>query len=106
MTSGKAAHKRQYLTKKNSTRAERVFAQALNDLRLPFEHRAIVKGMEVDFLVGQYAIEIDGHTQNAEKNLMLKRVGYIPVHLSNAQLKEINAIKIWLQTLQMQQEQS
>ena len=91
--------KRKYLTKKNSTRAERVFAQALTELRVPFEHRVQIQAQEVDFIFNEYAVEIDGHEQDPYKNFMLLEAGYAPLHLSNAQLKDVNSTKLWLQTL-------
>lgn len=98
--------KRISLTKKNSTRAERIVAQALRELRIPFEHRVFISTMEVDFLVGDYVIELDGHKQNSIRNTMFVRRGYKPVHLSNNQVTDLKSTKIWLQTLLTKTEQS
>lgn len=39
--------------------------------------------MEIDFIVGRYAIDIDGHEQNTDKNLKLIHLGYVPTHFQN-----------------------
>lgn len=76
------------LKKKHSTKPERVFAEALKDLHVPFLHRWIVGGKEVDFIIGKYAIEIDGHEQDGEKNHILAEHGYIPIHLHNSEITQ------------------
>lgn len=60
--------------------------------------------MEVDFLVGGFAFEIDGHRQNEKKNKLLLNAGYVPIHLANNQLKDVDSTKTWLQTLQINKE--
>lgn len=78
------------ISKKHSTKSERVFYEVLKELRIPFRHRWIINGREIDFIVGNYAIEIDGHEQDGEKNEMLAREGFIPVHFYNQEVtKEI-----------------
>lgn len=74
------------IIKKHSTRAERIVYEILKELHIPFKHRWIVKGHEVDFIIGKYAIEIDGHEQNTKKNEWLVQEGYIPIHLSNNEI--------------------
>ncbi len=65
-------HKRCTLNKKNSTKAERVFAEVLKTLKIPFTHRVIIGGREVDFLLpNKVCIEIDGHNQDFTKNEIL-----------------------------------
>lgn len=82
------------LTKNHSTRAERKFAELLKELHIPFQAKTKIQGREVDFLIGKYAIEIDGHKQDVEKNKMLVSEGFIPIHLNNW---EINPnLKEWL----------
>lgn len=43
----------------------------------------MIQDKEIDFIVGKYAIEINGHKQNTDKNEMLVSAGYIPIHFSN-----------------------
>lgn len=74
---------RRQISKGRSTRGERKFHELLKKLKIPFKYKAIIKGREIDFIVGKYAIEIDGHFQDATKNQMLIGEGYVPVHLSN-----------------------
>lgn len=76
------------ITKKNSTKAEREFYEMLKFLKIPFKHRWLVKEKEVDFIVGKYAVEINGHPQNIQKNKFLVENGYIPVHFSNKAIRE------------------
>ncbi len=72
--------------KKHSTKAERRLYEILKELHIPFKHRWIIGGREVDFVIGKYCIEIDGHSQEGEKNVQLVKAGYIPIHLSNSEL--------------------
>lgn len=82
---------------KNFTKAERVFARALQDQHIPFRTKVKIQGREIDFLIGQYAIEIDGHAQDETKNYMLIEQGYNPIHFTNKDiLTNINSIKQWL----------
>jgi very-short-patch-repair endonuclease len=81
---------RKLLTKSNSTKAERVFAERLKALHIPFQHRVKINKKEIDFLIGRYAIEINGHEQNTDKNEMLARLGYIPLHISNKNVSKVN----------------
>lgn len=77
---------RRNLLKKHSTYPERVVYEILKELRIPFKHRWLVGGREIDFLIGNLAIEIDGHPQNGEKNQLLLALGLTPVHISNDQI--------------------
>lgn len=74
------------LKKANTTKPERIVYEVLKELRLPFKHRWLVEGREVDFIVGTLAIEVDGHEQDVEKNNMLMRNGYTPIHLHNSEV--------------------
>ena len=76
------------LSKRNSTKAERIFAELLKKHHVPFEHRKRVNGREVDFIIGKYAVEIDGHPQSSERNHWLAKEGYIPLHYGNRALRE------------------
>jgi very-short-patch-repair endonuclease len=85
--------------RKHFTKAERIFVRTLQELHVPFQAKVIISGREVDFIIGNYAIEIDGHDQDGSKNEMLVAEGYIPVHLTNKEVKDsdklINYI-LWL----------
>jgi very-short-patch-repair endonuclease len=92
------------LSKKHSSKPERIVYEILKELRLPFRHRWIVGGREIDFLVlDKYAIEIDGHEQDEEKNNGLMRLGYVPIHIHNHEIaNNIGEIKKLLCQLQNQ----
>jgi very-short-patch-repair endonuclease len=78
---------RKNLLKNKSTKAERIFAEALKRNRIPFLHRTLVGGREVDFLIGKWAVEIDGHEQDRSKNKLLLESGYSLLHLRNAEIR-------------------
>ena len=78
------------LSKKHSTKAERRFMEVLKEGHIPFKAKVIVNGREVDFLIGRYAIGIDGHNQDTDKNVSLVRAEYIPIHFSNEEIKNYN----------------
>lgn len=82
------------IRKKNSTYHERVVYEVLKELKIPFKHRWIVQGREVDFLIGKYALEINGHEQDEEKNEILAKAGYIPIHLNNSEINRENIINL------------
>jgi len=82
------------VTKKHSTKAERIVAEALKDLHIPFKHRWMLNGREVDFIIGNVALELDGHEQDGEKNSMLAELGYIPIHLHNSEVTKESIIKL------------
>jgi len=77
------------LQKKNSTKAERRFIEILKKNHIPFRTKVIIEGREVDFLVGKRAIDIDGHKQDVQKNIMLVKAGYIPIHFSNKDIIDL-----------------
>lgn len=82
------------LLKKHTTKSERIVYEVLKELRLSFKHRWLVEGREVDFIVGSLAIEIDGHEQDVEKNNMLLKNGYTPIHLHNQEVTVDNIKRI------------
>ena len=82
------------IDKKKSTHSERIFYECLKEMRIPFKHRWIIQGKEIDFLVDKYVIEIDGHEQNTDKNEMLVKLGYIPIHLHNTEVNRENIINL------------
>jgi len=69
-----------------STKAERRFSEILKSNHIPFRSKIVVKGREVDFIIGKYAIGIDGHKQDGQKNVHLVNAGYIPIHFSNKEV--------------------
>ena len=82
------------LTKRNSTKNERRFMEYLKKRHIPFKYKVLVEEREIDFVVGTYAIEIDGHEQDGLKNEMLVRNGYIPLHINNNEIKELSGYLI------------
>jgi len=74
------------LKKGKSTKAERRFAEILKKNHIPFRAKVIVKGREIDFLIGRYAIEISGHIQDPSRNEELVRLNYVPIHFSNQEI--------------------
>jgi len=75
------------IKKRSSTKAERIFYELLKRNHIYFQHRVIIDGKEIDFIIGNYAIEIDGHQQSAQRNSWLFSKGFIPIHYSNNILK-------------------
>jgi hypothetical protein len=57
--------------------------ELLKRLHIPFRAKVKICGHEVDFLIGRYAIEIDGHSQVVLKNEQLVEAGYVPIHIKN-----------------------
>ena len=74
------------LKKGNSTKAERRFMEILKDNHIPFKTKVVAEGREVDFVIGRYAIDIDGHDQDGAKNVHLVNAGYVPIHFSNREV--------------------
>ncbi len=71
------------ILKKNSTTFERRVYEVLKELKVPFKHRWLVGGLELDFVIGKYVLDIDGHKQNPERNHKIMDLGLTPLHLSN-----------------------
>ena len=84
---------RNELTRGHSTKAERRFAERLRRSRIPFRAKVLIGGREVDFVIGTYAIDIDGHPQDVAKNVMLVREGYTPIHLYNHEVLTTNVLQ-------------
>lgn len=82
------------ITKKHSTKEERIVYEALKELKIPFKHRWIIGGREIDFVIDKVCIEIDGHNQDGFKNQELVSLGYTPIHLHNSEVtrKNINQL--------------
>ena len=93
---------RHTITKANSTKPERIVYEVLKELKVPFKHRWLIEGHEVDFLLlDKICLEINGHTQDGERNHFLADLGYTPIHLQNNEItretvtqliKQINVI--------------
>ena len=83
------------LKKGISTKAERRFAEILKNNHIPFKTKVIIEKREVDFVIGKYAIGIDGHEQDTDKNVLLVKAGYVPIHFNNNEVNDeiINKIK-------------
>lgn len=75
------------LKKRHSTKNERRFMENLKRNHIPFKYKFRIEGREIDFIIGNYAVEINGHLQDTDKNEMLVRNGYIPVHINNNEIK-------------------
>ena len=83
-----------------STKAERIIISCLDELKIPFKHRWLVEGREIDFIIGRYAIEVDGRKrQSYVKNEMLKKNGYTVIHLDNSQTKQRSDLINYLKNL-------
>ena len=83
--------------KKQSTHHERAFYEVLKELKIPFKHRWLIQNREVDFLLwDKVCVEISGHPQNIEKNNLLVKLGYEPLHLYNTEVKNVEKIKKYL----------
>lgn len=74
------------LTKQNSTKTERIVYEMLKEMKVPFKHRWIISGKEVDFVIGKYTLEINGHKQDTGKNELLASLGYTPIHVHNSEV--------------------
>jgi len=76
--------------KKNSTKQERIVYETLKASKIPFKHRWIIQGYEIDFLIlDKICLEIDGHEQDEKKNSVLASAGYIPIHLHNSEINKL-----------------
>ena len=85
---------RYIIQKKNSTKPERIMYEVLKEMKVPFKHRWIINEREVDFIIGDYAIEIDGHEQDTFKNKYLVMAGLTPIHLHNSEVNRENIINL------------
>lgn len=83
------------ITKKSSTKPERIVYEVLKELNIPFKHRWLINGREVDFLIfDKICIEIDGHEQDEVKNKILAESGYIPIHFENREVTRKSIIRL------------
>lgn len=70
-------------TKQNYTKAERVLGRILQENKIEFKTKQMINNREIDFLIGNLAIEVDGHSQVESKNNNLLLEGLIPLHFLN-----------------------
>lgn len=90
---------RNIIHKRNSTKPERIFAELLKTNHIPFKHRVKIANYEIDFLIGKYAVEINGHPQNTKKNEDLAKLKYIPIHFHNSEINsKLNVNKLSLRS--------
>lgn len=93
---------RRIVKKINSTKAERIFYEILKKNHIPFDHRVVVLGREVDFLIGNIAVEIGDHSQDTLKNKNLLEGGYHLLFITNKELYdsplkvEQHVLKNWI----------
>jgi len=89
------------ISKKHSTHGERIVYEVLKELRIPFKHRWLVNGREIDFIFADIALEINGHEQDPARNQEIALAGYTPIHISNREVSKesiTNLIKLlWQQ---------
>lgn len=76
------------ITKKHSTIGERIVYEVLKELHIPFKHRWLVNGREIDFVFGDIALEINGHEQDAERNQEIVVSGLRPIHVANKEISK------------------
>ncbi len=81
------------LIKGHSTKTERKFAELCKKHHVKFRYKVAFQNYEVDFVIGRYAIEFNGHKQNANKNIALMKAGLTPVNFSN---NVISDLENWL----------
>ncbi len=86
------------LQRGKSTKSERVFAEILKSLRIPFRTKVRIANREVDFLIEtqkeKVVVEINGHEQSPERNNELIALGYVPIHFHNSEIKNNREIII------------
>lgn len=82
------------LKKCNSTKYERRFAELLKANHIKFKTKVKINGREVDFLIRNKAIDINGHDQDTNKNEMLVMGGFVPIHFHNSEIAKLNIKKI------------
>lgn len=75
------------LTKRKSSRPERIVSEIFKDNRIKFRAKVVLAGREVDFLIfDKFVLEIGDHKQNSEKNRFLVENGYKLMQMSNKEI--------------------
>ena len=77
---------RPLLDKKHYTKAERIFGEILKRNHIRFSSKVMIKGREVDFLIGKLVVEIGNHSQDKHKNKLIIESDYSMLFISNRQL--------------------
>lgn len=77
---------RTVLYKKYFTKPERIIGRLLQERGIPFRSKVLIGGREIDFIINNIAIEVDGHEQDGYKNHNLAKLGYTPIHFSNSEV--------------------
>ena len=91
-------HQLNKLTRGHSTRAERRFAELCKRNHILFRTKVRIDKYEIDFVIKNYAIEIDSHVQNTKKNQVVLSKGYNLIHLPNSQVS-LQHTEEWLRKL-------
>ena len=76
------------LKRGKSTKAERIVSEILKRNRIKFRAKVVITDREIDFEIGEYALEIGNHVQDSKKNKMLIDKGYRLMTLSNKEIYE------------------
>lgn len=87
----------------HSTKAERRFSELLKRFHIPFRTKVFINKKEIDFVIGKYAIEIDGHKHSASKNSMLWGENYFPIHIYNHEVNKKHIVD-WLKIICQEQD--
>lgn len=95
---------RHNILKRQSTVAERKVYEVLKELKIPFKHRWMIEGKEIDFLIGKNILEIDGHLQDAHRNQRLVELGFIPLHIPNDATTNLKLLKEIIKNLCLSQQ--
>ncbi len=74
------------INKRSSTKPERIFIEILKKHHISFKYKVKLDRYEIDFIIGKYAIEIDGHQQSALRNKVILDTGYQIIHYRNEAL--------------------
>ena len=69
--------------------------ELLKKLHIPFRYKVEIRSREIDFIIGETAVEIDGHPQDPNKNKMLIKEGYDLLHLNSWEIPNPN-LEQWL----------
>ncbi len=70
--------------------------ELLKNNHVPYRSKVKINGREVDFIIGKYAVDIDGHKQDGLKNHMLVDAGYIPIHINNNEVATFQIKTLWV----------
>ena len=80
--------KEMLLKTKYFTKGERILGRLLQENHISFKTKVDIGGREIDFIIGNLLIEVDGHPQKEEKNNLLVNKGYKIIHFTNKEIYE------------------